>query len=93
MFRRANWRLLIPVICLAALGVGKSNAEILRGYPDALVCQVEDFAVVVYLHRVQKDGSAIFMTQGGEFVQWKKDGTVIRNNKPFQGCEPRKFGQ
>ncbi|MGI9520441.1 MAG: hypothetical protein ACR2PG_02220 [Hyphomicrobiaceae bacterium] len=93
MFGYANWGLLIFVICLTAFGVGKPRAEIIRGYPDALVCQVENFKVIIYIHRIQEDGSAIFMTQGGEFVQWKKDGTVIRNNKPFKGCQPHTFGQ
>jgi hypothetical protein len=39
-----------------------ADAEILKGYPDAIVCRVADAKVVVYIAGVKDDGSAIYRT-------------------------------
>ena len=86
-------RLLISCVAIffAASLVSNGNAELVKGLPDVLVCDLTEGKVILYLHRVQKDGSAILMAQGGKYVTLKKDGTVIRDGKVMQSCTKREI--
>jgi hypothetical protein len=53
-------------------------AEMIDGYPDAIVCQFTDFRSIGYLHRVNDDGSALYMTLGQEIAQVSADGVFHR---------------
>ena len=53
-------------------------AEMIDGYPDAIVCRVSDFRSIGYLHRVNDDGSALYMTPGQELAQVTPDGVFHR---------------
>ena len=87
------------VACLTAiLSCGAADpgyAELVNGYPDALICELPkaklESKFVLYLHTVQKDGSAIYMDLGRNYVTLKKDGTILRNNKPIEGCAKHVF--
>lgn len=54
-------------------------AEMVSGYPDAVVCTVGDYRVVGYIHRVNADGSAVYMTLGGQFAEVSTDGILRRD--------------
>jgi hypothetical protein len=86
-------RLLISCFAtfFAASLASNSSAELVKGFPDALVCDVPKGKIVLYLHLVEKTGSAIFMAQGGKYVTLKKDGTVIRDGKVMQSCTKREI--
>jgi hypothetical protein len=94
MLKFFRFCLLIPgMVIISGAWPGDANAELIKGYPDALVCTAGERKFVFHLNQIQKSGSAIFMEQGGQYVTWKEDGTVIRNDKPFPNCEPRTYGQ
>src|SRR5579872_2304031 len=39
---------------------GKADADMLKGYPDAIVCDAGDSRIVAYLAAVKDDGSALY---------------------------------
>ncbi|MCB1486200.1 MAG: hypothetical protein KDJ88_01955 [Bauldia sp.] len=61
-----------------ALFATPALAEMIDGYPDAIVCHVSDFRSIGYLHRVNDDGSAIYMTLGQELARVTADGVFHR---------------
>lgn len=54
-------------------------AEIVEGYPDAIVCRTAGMFVVGYLHRVGDDGTATYMTLGDQFATVSPDGIFHRD--------------
>jgi hypothetical protein len=38
----------------------KANAEMIKGYPDAIICHSGDSRVIAYLDDVKDDGSALY---------------------------------
>jgi len=45
---------------IIALTAGKADADMLKGYPDAIVCNAGDSRIVAYLAAVKDDGSALY---------------------------------
>ena len=76
----------IPGLALAGTVVmalvGSANAAMLDGYPDVIICQVTDFKELSYLHRVNEDGSAMYMTLGQQLATLTSDGTFQREGVP-----------
>ena len=83
----------LALALLLAFATEDANAQLVQGYPDAIVCDVPEGKVVAYLNQVQKDGTAIFMSQNRQYAKWMKDGTVLRNDKPFPGCKSHSFSK
>ena len=49
--------------------------------------------IVIYLSTVNKNGDAIYMKQDKSVAVLKKDGTVLRNDKPVNGCTKHVFAK
>lgn len=62
--------------------VGSADAAMMDGYPDVIVCQVTDFKAFAYLHRVNDDGSAMYMTLGQQLATVTPDGIFQREGVP-----------
>jgi hypothetical protein len=69
----------------------ESMAEVVKGYPDLLVCKLPDRTIVLYLQRVPKSGPAIYMSPNSQFVTLNDDGKVYRSGKEMVGCEKKQF--
>ena len=55
---------------IAAIGVvaaAQADAEMFKGYPDAIVCRAGDSRVIAYLAAVKDDGSALYKPPLAEF--------------------------
>ena len=54
-------------------------AATIEGYPDVVICRSGDKRTVTYLHRVNDDGSATYMTLGDQFATVTPDGIFRRD--------------
>jgi hypothetical protein len=70
----------VPIaIALAVVSwVTPVSAEIIEGFPDTIVCRIGPERTVGYLHKVNDDGSAVYMTLGKAFATVTPDGIVHR---------------
>ncbi len=70
---------------------GSAAAAIIDGYPDVVICRAGDFRVIGYLHRVNDDKSAIYMTLGEQFATVTPDGIFHRDGIP--DCDGKSLQQ
>jgi hypothetical protein len=70
---------------------GPAAAAIIDGYPDVVVCRSGDFQAIAYLHRVNDDKSAIYMTLGEQFATVTPDGIFHRDGVP--DCDGKSLQQ
>ena len=52
---------------IAVLVAAEADAEVFKGYPDAIVCRAGDSQIVAYLAGVKDDGSALYKPPLAEF--------------------------
>src|SRR5262249_48904860 len=67
MIDRTRTWLFTPIAVASVLAAAPPIAEILKGYPDAIICRAGDSRVVAYLASVKDDGSAIYRPPLAEF--------------------------
>ncbi|MEP0322709.1 hypothetical protein [Bauldia litoralis] len=75
MMKPTVWGLALAATC----GVSTASADIIEGYPDTLVCRIGAERIVGYLHKVNDDGSAIYLTLAQAFATVTPDGVVHRD--------------
>ena len=76
----------------ASLAVAESD-DPTRGLPQALLCSVQDTLSVVYLTRVNADGSAIYLATPSDFVTVTPEGVVEHRNAAQSDCTGRTVEQ
>ena len=79
---------------------GSATAELIKGYPDALVCEVgkdeNSSNAVLYLQKVYTNGTAIYMSPNGKFGTLQNNGVFERKGLGCHGMsldELRKKGK
>ena len=60
-------RFFLAATTIAALFATSADAEMFKGYPDAIVCRAGDSRVVAYLAAVKDDGSALYKPPLADF--------------------------
>jgi hypothetical protein len=53
-------RLFWLIAAIGLLAAGQADADMFKGYPDAIICRAGDARVVAYLASVKDDGSALY---------------------------------
>jgi hypothetical protein len=48
------------IAAIYVLAAAKANAEMIKGYPDAIICHLGNSRVIAYLDDVKDDGSALY---------------------------------
>jgi hypothetical protein len=48
------------IAAISVLTAAKANAEMIKGYPDAIICHPGNSRVIAYLDDVKDDGSALY---------------------------------
>ena len=49
-----------PIAAVCLLAGTEANADMFKGYPDAIICHAGDSRVIAYLASVKDDGSAVY---------------------------------
>ena len=55
------------IAAIAVFVAPEADAEVLKGYPDAIVCRVGDSLIISYLAGVKDDSSALYKPPVAEF--------------------------
>jgi len=63
----AQRRLFYSMAAIGSLVAAQANADMVTGYPDAIICHAGDSRVVAYLAAVKDDGSALYKPLLAEF--------------------------
>jgi hypothetical protein len=50
----------LPIATIGLLAAAQANADMVKGYPDAIICHPGDWAVIAYLAGIKNDGSAVY---------------------------------
>ena len=53
-------RIFYPLAAISLLAAARADAEMLKGYPDAIICHAGDSRLIAYLAVVKDDGSALY---------------------------------
>lgn len=68
------------VVLLTMCGMSSAAlADLIEGYPDTIVCRIGPDRIVGYLHKVNDDGSAVYMALSRNFATVTPDGVVHRD--------------
>jgi hypothetical protein len=67
MLDATRTRFFWPTVAIAVLAASTANAEMFKGYPDAIICRAGDSRVVLYLAGIKDDGSALYKPPLAEF--------------------------
>ena len=79
------------VVAMAAPGA-PAAAELVKGYPEAIICKTVDYRALVYLDRVNADGSAVYMALGGSaFATVTPDGVL--HHEGAKDCDGKTLDQ
>jgi hypothetical protein len=68
-----------------------AKAEIFKGYPDVIVCRVNNTQAAVYIANVNDDGSAVYKTLGDAFATVTADRVFHREGA--KDCDGKTIDQ
>ena len=84
-------RILTVTACAAGLwGMGAfapvESAEREAAFPHLIICEIKGARHFAWLDTIEADGSAVYITPSGSFVELSKDGVMVRPGAVKGNC-------